>query len=200
MASKIDDATLIESCRNGDAKAWEEIVSRYSGRLKGVAVARCGLSGPDAEDLVQNVFMRLLEWIEKIEVTHDKSLGGFLKTTMVNMAIDRHRSHKAQKRGGEAHTESLDDTFDDDAPRHVAADHSTPEKTLLKKESFLFMKESFQMLNQRCRSALDLRYVQELDYDAIAQQIESTVNAAYGIIHRCLKELRVLYVSLSEVE
>lgn len=49
---------------------------------------RKGRSHEDAEDLIQEAFLRLTEYCRKQEVLNE---AGFLRRTVINLSIDRHR-------------------------------------------------------------------------------------------------------------
>jgi RNA polymerase sigma factor (sigma-70 family) len=69
---------LVGAARGRDPKAWEELVSRYQGMVRGV-VASFRLQESDAADAVQNTWLRALERLDGIR--DPERLGGWLATT-----------------------------------------------------------------------------------------------------------------------
>jgi RNA polymerase sigma-70 factor, ECF subfamily len=51
-------ALLVRRCIAGDVVAWEEIVQRYNRRIYNICYRFAG-SGDDAQDLTQEVFIKL---------------------------------------------------------------------------------------------------------------------------------------------
>jgi RNA polymerase sigma-70 factor (ECF subfamily) len=51
-------AMLVRRCIAGDAAAWEEIVQTYNRRIYNICYRFAG-SGDDAEDLTQEVFIKM---------------------------------------------------------------------------------------------------------------------------------------------
>ena len=51
-------ATLVRRCIAGDVVAWEEIVQRYNRRIYNICYRFAG-SGEDAQDLTQEVFIKM---------------------------------------------------------------------------------------------------------------------------------------------
>src|SRR5262249_18270318 len=50
---------LLDQIRRGSSQGWEQLVDRFQGRLTAFARSR-GISDADAEDLVQETFIRFL--------------------------------------------------------------------------------------------------------------------------------------------
>lgn len=75
----MDDVTaLVAEALDGDKQAWEALVDRYSGLVWGIARSH-RLSQGDAADVVQTVWLRLVEHLGRI--TDPRRLPGWLATT-----------------------------------------------------------------------------------------------------------------------
>jgi RNA polymerase sigma factor (sigma-70 family) len=72
------NSVLLREIGGGDPPAWEELISRY-GRLVRSTVASFRLQEADAEDAVQNTWLRLMERMDTIR--DPRCLGGWLATT-----------------------------------------------------------------------------------------------------------------------
>lgn len=72
------NTVLLREIGGGDPPAWEELISRY-GRLVRSTVASFRLQEADAEDAVQNTWLRLMERMDTIR--DPRCLGGWLATT-----------------------------------------------------------------------------------------------------------------------
>jgi len=58
-ASSDADSLLIERIRRGDGEAWNDLITRYEGRLLAFVESRLGRRGP-SEDIVQEAFLGFL--------------------------------------------------------------------------------------------------------------------------------------------
>jgi RNA polymerase sigma-70 factor (ECF subfamily) len=94
---------LIRRCLGGDAGAWEELVRRYNRRIFNICYRFTG-SSDDAEDLTQEVFIKMYRTLE----SYDVERGAFFTwvTTMTrNLLVDNFRKGKQDRM-----TDSLDTT------------------------------------------------------------------------------------------
>ena len=73
-----DVAALVAEAVAGRQPAWDAIVRRYAPLV--LAVARhCGLTGHDAKDVAQTVWLRLVEHLDQLR--EPRALGGWLRVT-----------------------------------------------------------------------------------------------------------------------
>ena len=85
-------ALLVRRCVAGDAAAWEEIVQKYHRRIYNICYRFAG-SGTDAEDLTQEVFIKMYRTLN----SYDVERGAFMTwvTTMTrNLLVDHFRKTK----------------------------------------------------------------------------------------------------------
>jgi RNA polymerase sigma factor (sigma-70 family) len=71
-------ADLMTRARNGDKQAWDALVERYAPLIWSIC-RRHGLGDADAEDVGQNVWLKLMDQLEKIRLP--AALPGWLATT-----------------------------------------------------------------------------------------------------------------------
>ncbi len=96
-------AMLVRRCIAGDVVAWEEIVQRYNRRIYNICYRFAG-SGDDAQDLTQEVFIKMFRTLS----SYDVERGAFMTwvTTITrNLLVDHFRKSKQDRM-----TESLDAT------------------------------------------------------------------------------------------
>lgn len=105
----LDDATLIERCRQGDALAWEGLVRRHQGRVYSIALHTLR-DAEDARDAAQEVFIRLYERLDTC--TNDETFVPWLARMTRNHCIDRIRRAKARPKGGPVPVEEMYDLAD----------------------------------------------------------------------------------------
>ena len=71
-------ADLVAGARNGDRQAWDALVERYAPLIWSIC-RRYGISGPAAEDVVQHVWLHLVESLN--ELRDPAALPGWISTT-----------------------------------------------------------------------------------------------------------------------
>jgi RNA polymerase sigma-70 factor (ECF subfamily) len=84
-----DDEALIEQFKKGDLSAFDELMSKYSRKIRYLAY-RMTSNYEDAEDITQEVFVRVFKalptWKPKA------SFYTWLRTIALNLCIDYHRT------------------------------------------------------------------------------------------------------------
>jgi RNA polymerase sigma factor (sigma-70 family) len=71
-------ADLVAGARNGDGQAWDALVERYAPLIWSIC-RRYGISGPAAEDVVQHVWLHLVESLN--DLRDPAALPGWISTT-----------------------------------------------------------------------------------------------------------------------
>jgi RNA polymerase sigma-70 factor (ECF subfamily) len=85
----IEDRLLIWKCKRGSRAAFRRIYEKYESDLRTLA-ANLLDDKSAAEDVVQDVFLSLLQIVDKLELR--SSLAGYLKTCVANRSRDYVRS------------------------------------------------------------------------------------------------------------
>ena len=71
-------ADLVAGARNGDGQAWDALVERYAPLIWSIC-RRYGIGGPAAEDVVQHVWLHLVESLN--DLRDPAALPGWISTT-----------------------------------------------------------------------------------------------------------------------
>ena len=87
----LDDATLVARARDGDLRAFEQLVRRYQRRIYQLAL-RMTASSADAEDVTQEVFLTARRRLP--ELREDAAVVGWLYRTATNRCLNLLRSRK----------------------------------------------------------------------------------------------------------
>jgi RNA polymerase sigma-70 factor (ECF subfamily) len=88
-------ADLIRRALEGDAEAFEEILRRHDRRILGMAV-QMGLSPPDAQDVCQEVFLRVFRYLRRFRAGENFEV--WVWRIAVNVVYDtlRRRKNRAE--------------------------------------------------------------------------------------------------------
>lgn len=161
------DAALINRCQKADIAAFNEIVSRYKGKIYNYVLRMTG-SAEDAEDLTQEVFVRMYTSIHTFRA--EASLSTWLFRIAGNLCVDQFRRGKKER----GLVQSLDaplprsDEDEGNATRDVPDMTQAPETLLGRKELAAHIQAALQKLPPKLRSAVVLHDVEGLAYEDIA--------------------------------
>jgi RNA polymerase sigma-70 factor (ECF subfamily) len=89
------DSSLVARCLRGDETAWEELVRLNTRKVYGLCYRFTG-SGSEAQDLTQEVFLRVFRTIRTFR-SAEGSFGTWLARVTRNLLIDHYR--RTRQRG-----------------------------------------------------------------------------------------------------
>lgn len=183
-------ASLIDRLRGGDAVALEELMERFAPRVHRLAFG-ITRNEADAEEVVQDVFLRLFRKIDAFEGR--SALGTWIYRIAVNTALIKRRGKRA---AFEVLIEDHLPTFKEDGHREgdramLLADWSeTPEAELLSSEVREIVRNTIAGLPDPYRIVLLLRDMEELSNEETAEILEDTVASVKSRLHRARMALR----------
>lgn len=180
-------ALLVRRCVAGDAAAWEEIVQRYHRRIYNLCYRFAG-SADDAQDLTQEVFIRMYRTLN----SYDVGRGAFMTwiTTLTrNLLVDHFRKTKNDRL-----TDSLDATasdHEDAMPLGERIPDGGPpaDSGVQSRETKETVHQALQKLSPELREAVILRDLQDMDYREIATVLKVPEGTVKSRINRGRAEL-----------
>ncbi|HEY2573894.1 MAG TPA: sigma-70 family RNA polymerase sigma factor, partial [Verrucomicrobiaceae bacterium] len=120
MEDRLDaDAFLVHNVRAGSARAWDQLVQRYQGRLLAFARGR-GAARSDAEDFVQDAFLDFVRFLPRFD--ERASLETFLFMILRRKIIDHFRSSGVHHRAAASLDEAQSPARPDDVSRDAGHD------------------------------------------------------------------------------
>jgi len=174
---EIDWSQVVRSCMDGDSGAWAELVRTHHRRVYGLCYRFTG-NAADAEDLTQDVFLKIYSNLASFDLTRG-SLQVWITTMTRNLLVDNFRRTKNQRATG-----SLDEGWDGtDELRPVdrlVSEGPTPHESAAQKELSKMVQNALARVSVELREAVILRDLQDLDYKEIAQVLgipEGTVKS-----------------------
>ena len=163
------DTSLIARCQKADIAAFNEIVSRYKGKIYSYLYRMTG-NAEDAEDLTQEVFVRMYTNIGSFRA--EASLSTWLFRIAGNLCVDAFRRGK-KERGRvfslDAPVAGAEGDEGEGATRDVADWTNEPDKLLARKELGAHIEGALAKLPPKLRSAVILHDIEGLAYEEIAQ-------------------------------
>ena len=180
-------AMLVRRCLAGDASAWEEIVRTYNRRIYNICYRFAG-SGDDAEDLTQEVFIKMYRTL----TSFDPSKGAFVTwvTTITrNLLVDHFRKTKQDRL-----TDSMDSSsseHDDVLPlsEQIQDQSAPPDAAVRSREVSETVHTALGKLSPELREAVILRDLQDMDYREIATVLKVPEGTVKSRINRGRAEL-----------
>lgn len=191
-AAVSDGADLVRRCRAGDGTAWEEIVSLFSRRIFNLAY-RFTSSVEAAEDLTQEVFIRIYKTLDQYDAKHG-DLANWLMRLARNLIIDdyRHRQRNPQN----AYADDVEDhTY------HLRAVGTSAQKEIERRELCAQVQEGIDKLPPDLRTCVILRDIEELSYKEIVDTLDipegtvkSRINRGRIELAKILRRMRVVEI------
>lgn len=178
MTETVDVAELLQAAARGDQQAWDRLVDRYMALVISV-IRKYRLSDKDAEDVSQTVWLRLVEYIDRIR--EPRALPGWIATTTKNEAL---RLLKAK---------SLVDPTNPSAggPLDVDTDSVELDDSLLREERHQAILAGLAELEPHQRRLLELLVADPpLSYQEISRRTGMPVGSIGPTRARCLARLK----------
>jgi RNA polymerase sigma-70 factor (ECF subfamily) len=166
----------------GDLDKLGLLYKRYSRRFFGFFY-RMTQSGSVSEDLVQNVFMRMLKY------KHTYLDNGSFESWAFQLARNVHHDHY-RKSNRYVFSETMDKW------EEKLVDESNYEHQQEGRESIDQLRQALDALDPEKREIIELTRFQNLKYAQVAEMIGTTEGALKVKIHRILKELKEHYIKI----
>ncbi|HUX08593.1 MAG TPA: sigma-70 family RNA polymerase sigma factor [Acidobacteriota bacterium] len=162
---------LIERCKNGDLRAFEDLYKQYGRKLYGLCLRMSG-NEADAEELMQEVFVILLSKIKSFR--GDARFSTWLYRITVNTCISHLRKKKIKQVSLEDEPETSGALSVEPAPM---AQHET-------------LKHGIAGLPAGYRAAVIMHDVQGLNHNEIAEIMGISVGASKSQLFKARRKLR----------
>ena len=167
--------------RNGDPRKLGILFERYQTPLYNFYLRMTADRGA-AEDLVQDVFLRILRY------RHTYQDGTAFSTWMYQIARNARFDHFRKRRGEVA----LDDTGD------IGSAAPSPAEDIESKQETALVRRALARLPHEKREVLVLSRFQNLKYEQIAGILDCEVGAVKVRVYRALRDLRQIYSELTK--
>ncbi len=181
----MDDRTLIQEIKNGNAKAFEQFVLEYQGLVYNTCYSFLN-HREDAEDVAQEVFIDVYRNAGSFR--GDSSLSTWLYRLAMNKSLDHIRARNRKKRG----SGMLSSLGNDEMSRLNVADSKHPHEQLEEEEKRQILLAAVERLPERQKQAIILSKFEGLSQEQIAEVMETTVSSVESLLVRAKKKLREL--------
>ena len=180
----IDESILVQQAREGDTRAFGELVRRYEGKIFRLA-QHITQNREDAEDVLQETFLKAYEHLDQFK--GDSKFYTWIVRIAVNQALMKLRRRKTDK------SVSMDeqiDTGEDTIVREIAAWDEDPEQRFSREELGGILDSAIQALEPPYRSVFVLRDIEELSTEETAEALGLSIPAVKSRLLRARLQLR----------
>ncbi len=178
-APALSDPELMGRVREGDLARLGELFERHQARLLNFFL-KLARRRSTAEDLVQEVFVRMLKYRHTYRPGAD--FAPWMFTLARNAATDLHRARPKELQE------------DPEAPE-PAADEPDPVETMERAGQVRRLRAALARLAPEKRELLVFARFSELRYEEIAEILGVSVGAVKVRVHRALKDLKQAYLA-----
>jgi len=193
-AAQLATQKLVKQCMAGDQQAWQQLVVAQHRRIYAICYRFTG-DGTDAEDLTQDVFLK----VYKNLASFDTSKGSFqtwITTLTRNLLVDHFRRTRLDRV-----TDSMDASFDGEDDGPTMADRLTDprpsqEHHVAGLELKVRIQAALAQLSPELREAVILRDLEDMDYKEISLvlripegTVKSRISRGRGELARLLQRI-----------
>ncbi|MFN8335487.1 MAG: RNA polymerase sigma factor [Cyclobacteriaceae bacterium] len=177
------DEMIMEAVKSGDLQQASLLFERYHKRIYNF-LARMTVSKVLAEDLTQNVFLRMIKY--RTSYREGSKFQSWIYQIARNVFSDHYQMHK-NRFSGFVDVEKVGGTIADE------------EESMVQDEREKILHRSMAMLTEEQRELLVLTRFQHLKYEEVAEMMDTTVANIKVKIHRAIQKLREHYFQLEQI-
>lgn len=177
------DEIIMEAVRNGNLQQASLLFDRYNKRIFNF-LARMTMDREVAEDLTQNVFLRMIKY--RSSYKEGSKFQSWIYQVARNVFSDHYQSVK-NKKADFVEVEKMADRMDE---------NDESEKM---DEQEKLLQQSMSMLSEEQRELLVLTRFQHMKYEEVAVIMDTTVANIKVKVHRAIGKLREHYFQLEKI-
>ncbi len=181
----MEESKFIEALKRGDSQAYSELYMNYVDKIGGIARSYLGVD--DVEDVIQEVFVKIYKNVKRFR--GDSTLSTWIYRISVNVCKDM-LSKKYRKK--EILTSFGEEDDEDKNTIQEPADESKPSDELLRDISAEEISKAIDALSKEDRLLINLREIEGMSYEQIADIIEKPVGTVKSRLHYARERLKGL--------
>ncbi|MFL6538171.1 MAG: RNA polymerase sigma factor [Chthoniobacterales bacterium] len=178
----------MKRCQNGDAEAFDELVSRYRTRVFGM-IYNMVHNEQDAWDLAQDSFLKAWKSIGRFR--GQSSFYTWIYRIVTNVTIDWLRKKQVKGSGAEFNDE-LQVRGVDPAARTVPKAEAAPHERMEHKEIRARIDAAIQQLSPEHRAVILMKEMEDMQYHEIAETLGCSIGTVMSRLFYARKKLQNL--------
>jgi RNA polymerase sigma-70 factor (ECF subfamily) len=172
------DAGIVDMVLGGDNHAFEHLFNRYEGSLRQIYLVRTGGKDDDTDDLIQEIFVKA--YLNLASYNPSYAFGQWIYTIARNTFIDYVRKRRDDL--------SIDTTGSDYIRQPVSL-NPNPEESIINVQRRSQLEENIEKMSPKYRRLIELRFLKDLSYEEIAEQLSLPLGTVKTQIHRARTQL-----------
>jgi RNA polymerase sigma-70 factor (ECF subfamily) len=177
-----NDKLLILLAKQGNESAFRELYETNYEMIYRLAY-RYVKSPPDAEDILQETFIKAFKAIQKFDFNISSNFSAWIYQICVRCSYDYHRKRKKRRSD---QTTSLTDLYTE-----PEAQNSSPEKMAISNQAIQQVKNAMQVLSPKQQIIFDLRHLQHKALKDIAERLQISPSTVKKQLERAVAKLRI---------
>jgi len=173
MAEQLINGQVIEACQQGDRDAFQCLFEAYKDKVFSIAVYSSGGDRSLAEDITQQVFLKLFTAIRQFR--GDSEFTTWLYRLVVNACLDERRRRRRWLSWGETETTVAMNKLSDKKPQ---------ERQYARLEVAEAVRVAIEELKPKFRLPILLKYIEGLSYEEIAEVMECSKGTVASRLNR----------------
>tara|TARA_B100001094_G_scaffold295291_1_gene316519 strand:- start:572 stop:1165 length:594 start_codon:yes stop_codon:yes gene_type:complete len=169
-----NDLALVESIQSGELHVFNLLVSKYQNRLTQI-IQSYVKNEHDAAEICQEVFIKAYKAIHKFR--GDSSFYTWIYRIAINCSKNFLRSKKSCM-------QLADNERDDSCIQNIATSNHNPEHLTQSDQVIDAIQQAMHQLSPELQQVIQLREVEGLSYDEIAEQVQCPVGTVRSRIFR----------------
>ncbi|NBS54768.1 sigma-70 family RNA polymerase sigma factor [bacterium] len=187
MVAEVSDEELMGQIRNGDEEAFRILIERHQDRVYGTVARMVGGSGPEVEEIAQDVFLRV--WKAAATYRAEAKFTTWLMTVVRNLVFTRtaQRARRKDIDGSDPVDEETGESIMARAPDPAGR---TPGEALSFRELERAVEEACAELPENQRLVVHLRQYEGMEFEEIGKITGMSLAAVKSLMFRARETLK----------
>jgi len=180
--SSLQDEGYVEKALKGDQRAYQKLTEKYRRPLQ-FHVAKMVKESEQVEDLVQEAFIKAFKSLDSYSTNYAFSTWLYRITT--NHTIDYLRKKKLN-------TTSIDKpikTREGELSFELPDEHAETDRSIIRRQRKKIITKAIDDLPEKYRQVIQMRHIEELSYQEIAEQLDLPLGTVKAHIFRAREML-----------
>lgn len=167
--------------KEGNPEAFRRLYDLHGDRIYRLAYRQTG-SRTDAEDIMQETFIKAFKNIRSYRFSPEHRFSSWLNTICINCSLDLFRKQRRKHRHGQVSLSEM--------TQELPSGNPSPEDRAEKKQAGESIRRAMFILSPKQRLVFEMRFTQHLDIKDIAQTLRCSQSNVKTQIFRAQKKLR----------
>lgn len=185
---------LLVSARSGDVEARDELLEccrNYVNVIARTNIETWMRAKVDASDLVQETMLEAYQGFQNFDGTSEAEWLGWLKQILAHNTHDFIRKYRAAKRDAKLEVRIQNSSPNFSMPAiDLSAQLPTPSQLMIQNEREFELANAIAQLNKDYQEVIQLRNLQRLSFDEVAERMGRSRGAVQMLWARALKRLQ----------